>query len=330
MRRREFVALLGGAMAAWPITVGAQQPDRMGRIGVLMTIAERDPEAQARIAALRQGLQKLGWRESHNLRIDLRWSDGDPSRMRAYAGELVGLAPDVLVAVGTPGLAALRQATRSIPIVFVIVNDPVGQGFITSLAKPDGNITGLTFLEYPMLGKSLELLKEAAPGVARVALMFNPENTPYYGGYLRSLAAAPQSIPVQTMGAHVRSTAEIEGVLAELGREPGWGLFAPPDPFTIVRRSLIMSLAAQHRLPALFTYRQFVKEGGLMSYGPDTADIFRRSASYVDRILKGANTADLPVEQPNKFEFLINLKTAHALGLTIPPSLLARADEVIE
>ena len=329
MRRREFIALLGG-VAAWPLAARAQQPGRIRRVGVLMIIAERDPEAQARIAAFRQGLQELGWREGHDVRIDLRWSDGDVVRMRTQAAELVGLAPDVLVANGTPGLAALRQATRSIPIVFVIVNDPVGQGFISSLAHPGGNITGLTFLEYSMLGKSLELLKEAAPSITRIALMFNPENTPYYSDYLRSLAAVPQSILVQTTGAPIRTKAEIEGVITQLGREPGWGLFAPPDPLTVVHRELIMRLAAQHRLPTIFTYRQFVKEGGLMSYGPDTADIFRRSASYVDRILKGANPADLPVEQPTKFELVINLKTAKALGLAVPNSLLARADEVIE
>jgi putative ABC transport system substrate-binding protein len=330
MRRRRVIALLAGTALAWPIAGRAQVPERMRRIGVLMIIAEHDPEAAARVAAFRRGLEELGWTEGRNLRIDWRWGGGDAFRMRDYAAELVGLAPDLLVANGTPGLAALRQATQSIPIVFVIVNDPVGQGFIANLARPGGNITGFTFFDYPMIEKSLELLKELAPGIVRVAFIYNPENTPYYADYLGSLAAAPRAVAVEVTGAPVRSDAEIEAAIAGLGGATERGLIVPPDAFTLVRRDLILRLAAQHRLPAIYAYRQFVTEGGLLSYGPDTTEIFRRSASYVDRILKGAKPGELPVQQPTKFEVAVNLNTAKALGLLVPQSLLARADEVIE
>jgi putative tryptophan/tyrosine transport system substrate-binding protein len=330
MKRREFIALFGGAAVTWPLAARAQQPDRMRRIGLLLGIAENAPEAHARVTAFRQGLQELGWVEGRNIRIDSRFAASEATRIRAYVAELMALSPDVFVANSTPVLAALRQATSSIPIVFAVVNDPVGQGFITSLARPGGNITGFTFIEFAMVGKWLQMLKEVAPAVARAGIMFNPQTAPYYDVYLRSFEAMPRSIAVELTAAPVRDGAEIEAVIAKLGREPGGGLIVPPDPFTLVHRETIVKSAEQHRLPVVWSYRQFVTEGALMSYGPDTADIFRRSASYVDLILKGAKPADLPAQSPIKFELAINLKTAKALGLTVPPTLLARADEVIE
>jgi putative ABC transport system substrate-binding protein len=332
MRRRALLlAALGAAAgAARPAFAQGQQADRVRRIGVLMISGERDPEGQARSDALREGLQALGWTEGRNIRIDWRWGEGDAIRIRDYAAELVGLAPDALVATGTPGLSALRQMTSSVPIVFVIVNDPIAQGLVPNLARPGGNSTGFSFFEYSILGKLLELLAELAPRLTRIALLFNPANTPYYDAYLRELNAAPQPLSVDVTRAPVGSEAEIETTMAALGRAGNRGLVIPPDPFTSVHRGVIMRLAAQHRLPAIYAYRQVVREGGLISYGPDTADIFRRSAAYVDRVLKGTNPADLPVQAPTKFELAINLKTAQALDLDIPPALLARADEVIE
>jgi ABC-type uncharacterized transport system substrate-binding protein len=329
MRRREFIGAFGGA-AAWPLAARAQQPERVRRIGLLLGIAENDPEGRARVTAFRQGLQELGWVEGRNIRIDSRFAAGDATRIRAYVADLLMLSPDILVANSTPVIAALRQATSSIPIVFAVVNDPVGQGFISSLARPGGNITGFTFIEFEMVGKWLQMLKEIAPAVARAAIMFNPQTAPYYDVYPRSFEAMPRSVAVELAAAPVRDGAEIETVIAKLGREPGGGLIVPPDPFTVVHRETVMRPAELHRLPVVWSYRQFVKEGALMSYGPDTADIFRRSASYVDLILKGAKPADLPAQSPTKFELAINLKTAKVLGLEIPPTLLARADEVIE
>jgi len=330
VRRRTLLALLGGAAAAWPSPGRTQQSQRTRRVGVLMTIAERDPESAARVVAFREGLRELGWIDGDNIRIEWRWSAGEAGRVRDNAAELVGSAPDLLVAGGTAGLTALQQATATIPIVFLIVFDPLGQGLVPSLAHPGGNITGFSFLDYPMLGKSLEMLKEVAPGLGRVALMFNPDATPYYAAYLRSTEADPHALPVAVTGAPVRSDVEIEDVIAGLGAAASSGLMVPPHPFTIVHRGAIMAATRRHGVPAIYAYREFVKEGGLMSYGPDTADIYRRSASYVDRILKGASPADLPVQAPTKFEMAVNLDTARAIGLTIPPSLLARADEVIE
>jgi putative tryptophan/tyrosine transport system substrate-binding protein len=327
MRRRAFIAVLGGA-AAWPLLARAQQPDRMRRIGVLMGVTD-DPEGQARVKAIKQGLKELGWTDGGNLQIEIRFAGADASRMRAHVAELVALAPDVIVGQTTPVIRALREATSSIPIVMV-VNDPVDQGFISSLAHPGGNITGLTFVEFQMVGKWLEMLKEAAPGVARAAVMFNPETAPYYYVYLRSLETVPRSFAVEVTAAPVRDAAEVEGAIAKLGRDAGGGLIVAADVFTMVHHELIMRLVQQHRLPAVYPYRSYVAQGGLMSYGPDPYDMFRRSAFYVDRIFKGAKPADLPVQQPTKFELAINLKTAKALGLTVPPSLIARADEVIE
>jgi putative tryptophan/tyrosine transport system substrate-binding protein len=328
MRRRKFITLLGGA-AAWPLAARAQQPERMRRIGVLMGVAD-DREGQARVTALKQGLQELGWTDGRNIQIETRFGGADAGRIRAHAAELVALAPDIIVSNTTPVIRALRQATSSIPIVMAAVNDPVEQGFVSSLAHPGGNITGFSFIDFQMVGKWLEMLKEAAPGVARAALMFNPDTVPHYYVYLHSFEAEPRSIAVEVTAAPVRDTAEVEKVLAKLGRDPGSGLIVPPDPFTIVHHQLLIRLAQQYRLPAIYASRTYVAQGALMSYGPEPYDIHRRSASYVDRILKGAKPADLPVQQPTKFELAINLKTAKALGLQIPDKLLALANEVIE
>jgi putative ABC transport system substrate-binding protein len=328
IRRREFITLLGGA-AAWPLAARAQQSERMRRIGVLMGIAD-DREGQARVTVLKQGLQELGWADGRNIQIETRFSGGDVGRIRAHAAELVALAPDVIVANTTPVTRAVRQATSSIPIVMAAVNDPVEQGFVSSLAHPGGNITGFMFIDFQMVGKWLEMLKEVAPGVVRAALMFNPDTSPYYYLYLRSFEAVPRSVAVEVTAAPVRDTAEVEEAIAKLGRDPGSGLIVAPDAFTLVHHALLIRLAQQHRLPAIYAFRTHVAQGALMSYGPDVYDLYRRSASYVDRILKGAKPADLPVQQPTKFELAINLKTAKALGLEVPPTLLARADEVIE
>jgi len=328
LRRGEFIALLGVA-AAWPLAARAQQSERMRRIGVLMGVLD-DREGQARVTALKQGLQELGWTDGRNIQIETRFGGADVGRIRTHAAELVALGPDVIVAHTTPVIRAVRQATSSIPIVMATVNDPVEQGFVSSLAHPGGNITGFMFIDFQMVGKWLEMLKEAAPGVSRAILMFNPDTAPYYYLYLRSFEAEPRSIAVEVTAAPFRNTAEIEEAIAKLGREPGGGLIVAPDAFIFVHHQLLIRLAQQHRVPAVYYLRTYVAQGALMSYGPDPYDNFRRSASYVDRILKGAKPADLPVQQPTKFELAINLKTAKALGLEVPPTLLARADEVIE
>src|SRR6516164_3488596 len=327
--RRELLAALGGAAAAWPFGARAQQAERVRRIGLLMGVAD-DREGQARVTALSQGLQELGWTDGGNIQIETRFGGADVGRIRAHAAELVALAPEVIVGQTTPVIRALRQATSSIPIVMVPVNDPVEQGFVSSLAHPGGNITGVALVDFQMVGKWLEMLKEAAPSVSRAALMFNPDTSPHYYVYLRSFEAEPRSVAVEVTAAPVRNTAEIEEAIAKLGREPGGGLIVPPDAFIFVHHQLLIRLAQQHRLPAVYAYRTLVAQGALMSYGPDVYDLFRRSASYVDRILKGAKPSDLPVQQPTKFELAINLKTAKALGLQIPDKLVAIADEVIE
>ena len=329
IRRRKFLATLLGGAAAWPLAARAQQGERVRRIGLLMGVAD-DREGQARVTALKQGLQELGWTDGRNIQIETRFGGADTGRIRAHAAELVALAPDVIVTHTTPVIRALRQATSSIPIIMAAVNDPVEQGLVSSLAHPGGNITGFTFIDFQMVGKWLEMLKEAAPGVARASLIFNPDMSPHYYVYLRSFEAEPRSAAVEVTAAPVRNTAESEEAIAKLGRKPSSGLIVAPDGFTIVHHQLFLRLAQQHRVPAVYGLRAYVVQGALMSYGPDVYDIFRRSASYVDRILKGAKPSDLPVQQPTKFELAINLKTAKTLGLQIPEKLLALADEVIE
>jgi putative ABC transport system substrate-binding protein len=329
MRRREFISLLGGGAAAWPLAASAQQRDRMRRIAFLHPLAENDPEVLARVAAFREGLAALGWIENRNIQIEHRFSGGDLDRIQALATEIVTSTPDLIVASSTPVVAALKRATDVIPIVFSVVNDPVGQGFIANLASPGGNISGFTFIDFPLIGKWLELLKEVAPDITRVTLMFNPQTTPHYLVFLRDFGAAAASL-AELSATPVHDEAEIEAALTAFAREPGGGLIAAPDPFINTRRGLVLASAARHRLPAIYGFRQYVAEGALISYGPDAVDIVWRSASYVDRILKGEKPADLPVQAPTKFEVAINLTTAKMLGLTVPPSLLARADEVIE
>jgi putative ABC transport system substrate-binding protein len=330
MRRRTFIALLAGAAAAWPHAARAQQSARIRRVGVLMGTAQSDPLGQQRIAALRSGLQQLGWHEGGNLQLELRWAAADAERLKNYTAELVRLAPDVIVSNGTPATAAIVHATHSIPIVFAVVNDPVEQHVITSLAHPGGNVTGFSFVDFPLFGKSLELLRQIAPRVTRVGLMFRPEDHPHYDNYLKAFAADQRIEPTVVTRAAVESDSEIENEVAKLASQPGGGLIVAPDTFTLGNRQAILASVAQHGVPAIHPYRESVVEGGLMSYAPDTVDIFLRSASYVDRILKGEKPADLPAQAPVKFEFVLNLKTAKTLGLAVPPKLVALADEVIE
>jgi putative ABC transport system substrate-binding protein len=302
----------------------------MRRVVFLHSLGENDPEVRIRIAAFRQGLEALGWTEGRNIQVEHRFSDGEFARMQAYTAELVSSAPDLIVAGGSPVLAALKQATHTIPIVFSVVNDPLGQGLVASLARPSGNITGFTFIEFTMIGKWMELLKEIAPGVRRMTLMFNPQTAPYYPVFLREFGMARASLAVELSAVPVHDEAEIKATVTASAREPGGGLIVAPDPFINTRRWLIMALAERHRIPAIYSFRQYVTEGALMSYGPDTADIVRRSASYVDRILKGEKPAQLPVQAPTKFELVVNLKTAKTLGLEVPLQLQQLSDEVIE
>ena len=295
-----------------------------------MTPAESDQESQARLAAFRQGLQKLGWHEGKNVQIDYRWGSGDSKLIRSYAAELVGLAPRVIIANGTPAVAALQQATRSVPIVFALVMDPVGLGYIECFPRPGRNITGFTFIDFSLIGKWLEMLKVVAPATTRAALVHNPAVTPYYEHYLRSAEAAQVSTAVQLRGLPVSNVAELEASIAKFGEEPGSSLVFPPDPFNVIHIERTARLAQQLRLPTVSVYRKFAEAGGLMAYGPDTADIFRRSASYVDRIINGADPAELPAQTPDKFELVVNLKTAKTLDLDVSPTLLATADGVIE
>ncbi|HEY3030061.1 MAG TPA: ABC transporter substrate-binding protein [Bradyrhizobium sp.] len=330
MRRREFITLFGGAAVARPLAAHAQQTTGLRRVAFLHPYGENDPEVLARVIAFREGLEALGWTENRNIRIEHRYSRGELGQIRAYATELVRLAPDLIVGSGTPITAALKQATGTIPIVFNVVNDPVGQGFVASLSRPGGNITGFSFIDFPLIGKWLEMIKEVAPGVRRVTLMFNPDTTPFYPAFLRELGAVPETLAVELSASPVHDEAEVEAAITAFAREPGGGLIAAPDAFINNHRRAIMALTEEHRLPAIFGHRQFVTEGALISYGPDTADIVRRSAAYVDRILKGEKPGNLPVQAPTKYGLVINLKTARALGLTMPATLLARADEVIE
>jgi putative tryptophan/tyrosine transport system substrate-binding protein len=330
MRRREFVKLIAGGAAAWPLAARGQQPEQMRRIGVLLGLSDGHPETQSRVTGFQKGLRDLGWVEGRNIRVDYRFAATDPNRIREYTAELIRLTPDVIVANAIPVVSALRQATSTIPIVFAVVSDPVGQGVISSAAHPGGNVTGFSFIEPEMIGKWLTMLKDVAPKISRANLMFNPTMTPYYNDYLRSFEVVPQSTKADVTALAVRQTDEIQSAIAKLARDPSNGLIVPADLLIIDNIQMIAQLTVQERIPAISAYRQFVAEGGLMSYGPDTADIFRRAAGYVDRILKGAKPADLPLQSPDRFELAINLKTAKVLGLEPPPTLIAIADEVIE
>jgi len=329
-RRRQFITLVGGAAAAWPLAARAQQTERVPRIGVLMASAADDSENQARMAGFLQGLAQLGWTDGRNIRIDTRWATTNPDDLRRHATELTALAPDVLVAAsGTTTVAPLLQATRTVPIVFVVVVDPVGAGFVASLARPGGNATGFTTFEYGMSGKWLELLKQIAPSMTRAAVLRDPAIASGIGQFGAVQAVAP-SLGVELSPVDVRDAPEIERAVTSFARSSSGGLIVTPSPLASRHRDLIIMLAARHRLPAVYAWRYYVTDGGLISYGPDSIDQYRRAAGYVDRILKGEKPADLPVQAPTKYELVINLKTAKALGLTVPDSLLARADEVIE
>jgi putative tryptophan/tyrosine transport system substrate-binding protein len=329
MRRRDFITLIGGAAASWPLAGRAQQLDRK-RIGVLMGWAESDREAQSWLAALREELRKLGWTEGRNIEMEIRWAAGDVESMKRFAKELVALQPDLTVTGSTPATAAMLQQTRTIPVIFVLVGDPVGSGFVTSLARPDGNATGFTPIEESLGGKWVEVLREIAPRVSRVALVFNPPTATFVKGYLNSFRAAAASLGVEGIVAPVNDMPELESLFTTEAREPNSGFVVIPDAFTITHRAEIISLAARWRIPAIYWSRSFAEIGGLISYGPYLPDEYRRAAPYVDRILKGAKPSELAVQAPTKFELVINLKTAKALGLAVPLFLQQNADDVIE
>ena len=330
MTRRDFITLLGGAAAAWPLDAGAQSGARVRRIGVLMGFAEGDPTAQSWLAAFRNALMQLGWSEGNNLRIEVRWGAADPDRIKTLAKELVDLEPDAIFDQTTPVTGALAHVTQTIPIVFVYVGDPIGSGFVASLARPGRNITGFTYLEPTTGGKWVELLKEIAPRTARVALLFNPETSPPPKFYMPSIQAAASSFAVEASTAPVHAKDEIAGVIAAQARSPGGGLLVMPDVFNDANRELIIALAANSGVPAIYPRPVFAESGGLIAYGADLAEQFRQAAGYIDRILKGANPGDLPVQQPTKIELSINVKTATALGLSVPQAMLLLADQVIE
>jgi putative ABC transport system substrate-binding protein len=329
MKRRDFITLLGGAGAVWPLAARAQQRERMRRIGVLMPLAADDAIAQARNAAFLQGLQQLGWTIGQNIQIEYRWSGGNDEVTRRYAAELAALAPEVIFASGSAATGPLLQATRTLPIVFVAVADPVGAGFVDSLARPGGNATGFILFEYSLSGKWLELLKEIAPGVTRAGVLRDPAITGGIGQWGAVQTAAP-SLGLEVSPLNTRDAGEIERAIAAFARSPNGGLIVTGSALANVHRNLIITLAASHKLPAVYFERFFVTAGGLISYGPDFLDQYRRAAGYVDRILKGEKPADLPVQAPTKYELAINLKTAKNLGLDMPTPVLARADEVIE
>jgi ABC-type uncharacterized transport system substrate-binding protein len=332
MKRREFITLVGSAAAAMPLTARAQQPtERMRRIAVLANLPEDDPQMRARLSAFREGLERLGWSEGRNIRTDHRFAAATTmERVQALAHEVVDLKPDVILAHGTPAVRSLSQRTEAVPIVFVVVSEPVAQGIITSLARPGGNITGLSYLEPSLGAKWLELLKELAPHVAHVGIMFNPVTAPNADLFVRSIENAAPKFMVNAVAAPVHEPAEFETAIRRLASDLNFGLIFPPDVFTGTHRKAIFELATGYRLPAIYAFLNYAVEGGLIAYGVQIVDLYRRAADYVDRILRGVQPALLPVEQPTKFELAINLKTAKALGLTVPSSLLARADEVIE
>jgi putative ABC transport system substrate-binding protein len=330
MKRRDFITLLGSAAALWPLTAHAQQPERSARIGVLMGIGENDPEAGPRVEALEQGFQELGWIKGRNLRLDYRWTAGDPDRARSLAKEIVELKPDLIVVHSTPAVKALRELTTTIPMVFALIADPIGSGFVQNLSHPGGNITGFMNVDAPMTGKWLELIVELAPKTRQVALIYNPSTASLYRDFLRTFDAAAPKFNVRGIATPVTDAAGIEGAMKELGQSPDTALFVLPDVFVQVHRALIIKLAEQYRVPAIYPYRFFPTSGGLLSYGIDTVIVFRQAAGYADKILKGTAPNDLPVQAPLTFKLIVNLKAASAIGLTIPESFLLRADEVIE
>lgn len=333
MKRREFIALIGGAAASpvsAPLAARAQQPKPMRRIGVLMAGLASAPDNQARLTAFRLGLADLGWRDGDNVHIEYRWSSGKEELISRYAEELVALAPDVILANSTPVVAEFKKIATTIPIVFALDIDPVGQGHVASLAHPGGNITGFTFVNPELIGKWMELLKSVSPDITEASVLFNPATTPTYDKWVHEIETSHTPAVIHLAAMPAATSADLESGIKALAQSPGKSLIVGPDPFNQVLIKQIAQLATQNRLPSVSVYRPFVAAGGLLAYGPDTADIFRRAAAYVDRILKGAKPADLPVQQPTKFEFVINLKTAKALGLTVPPTMLALADEVIE
>jgi putative ABC transport system substrate-binding protein len=328
VKRRAFISLLGGA-AAWPLSARAQQPERERRIGVLMNRAAADPEGQAQVAAFREALQQMGWSEGRNVRIDTRWGENDVELDRRYATELLAFAPDVILASGTLSVAALRRVTRTLPIVFADISDPIGAGLVDTLARPGGNVTGFMIFEYSLSGKWLELLKEIAPRLVRAAVLrdsANPAGIAQFG----AIQAVAQSLGVELRPVDTRDAGEIESAIASFSRTANGGLIATGSASVSVHHDLIVMLAARYKLPAVYSHRRMVIGGGLISYGSDYVDPFRQAAGYVDRILKGEKPADLPVQAPTRYELVINLKTARALGINVPPTLLARADEVIE
>ena len=328
MRRREVITLLGGAAAAWPLAARAQQPERVRRIGVLMGVSN-DAEGRARASAFEAGLGDLGWVANSNVHVNYVWAGGAVD-LQPYVQEVLGAEPDVILAHGTTATSAMRGRTSTIPIVFVTVSDPLGSGLVNSLARPNGNVTGFTNFEFSMGGKWVEILKDIDPRVSRALVLFNPKTAPYGPYFLRSVETAAPSFKMNVAAGSVHDAGEIRQTISEFAARPNGTLIVLPDIFTATNRGAIISSANEHRVPSLYPFTYFVRSGGLVSYGIDQLDLFRRSASYIDRVLKGARPADLPVQQPTKFEFAINLKTAKALGLEVPPTLLARADEVIE
>jgi putative ABC transport system substrate-binding protein len=331
MRRRDFIAAVAGSAAAWPFAAHAQQGERMRRIGVLMAIAESDKEGQDRVAAFRERLKELGWVEGRNIRIDTRWAmPSDAEARQRFGQELVAMQPDLILSHATPTTATALKQTRTIPIVFVGVSDPVGSGFVVSFARPSGNVTGFITMEPTMAGKWVELLKEIAPRVARATFLFNPATAPYAEYYLNPFKAAAVSFALEPIVAPVRNMTTLETAIAALAREPDGGLIVMPDSFLNAHRAEVTSLADRYRLPTVYAFRFFPQVGGLLSYGPDLLDPYRRAAAYADRILRGERPSELPVQAPVKFELVINLKTAKTLGLDVPATLLARADEVIQ
>jgi putative ABC transport system substrate-binding protein len=329
MKRREFITLLGGTAAAWPLTAHAQKDNRTRRIGVLMSFGAYDPEAQSRVAAFEDGLRQLGWLTGHNLSIEYRWADS-LDLLRTYATELEGMAPDLLLVNSTPAIAALQKRHQSVPIVFTQVTDPVGEGLVLNLAHPGGHLTGFTSFEFSIGTKWLETLKEIAPNVTRVALVFNPQTAPFADLFWQPVEAVAPSFGIVAISAGARTFADLEHMVDEFAREPNGSLMMMPDVSTLNYRDALIALAARHRLPTVYPFRIFAANGGLLSYGTDVNDVFRRVASYVDRILKGANPGELPIQSPNKYELVINLKTARALDIQVSDRLLAIANEVIE